>query len=83
MAELEEARRLELVAEGKGIGVTVMHARRGTPGSSGIVFRPLDEDTPLLGYGVAWSATQASPSVESFVEVAREVAESEAASSMA
>jgi DNA-binding transcriptional LysR family regulator len=47
----------------------------------GVVFRPLDEDTPPLGYGVVWSATQASPFVDVFVDVAREVAASEAASS--
>jgi DNA-binding transcriptional LysR family regulator len=83
VADLEESRRLEHVAEGKGIGLT------GTPpgvhrqAPPGIVFRPLDEDTPHLGYGVAWSATQASPFVDAFVDVAREVAASEAASSMA
>ncbi|MGH2641340.1 MAG: LysR family transcriptional regulator [Actinomycetota bacterium] len=71
---LEETRRLELIAAGKAVGVTVMH-----PGveRSGVVLRPLDEDTPLLGYGVAWSAIQTSPPLESFVEVAREIADSE------
>jgi DNA-binding transcriptional LysR family regulator len=77
VAELEEARRLEHVAEGKGIGVT------GTPPGvdhqavPGVVFRPLDEDTRPIGYGVAWSATQTSPFLESFIEVASEFAESE------
>jgi DNA-binding transcriptional LysR family regulator len=74
---LEEARRLELIAEGKGIGVTVMHPGVERPG---VVFRPLDEDTQPLGYGVAWSATQTSPFLESFIEVAREFADAEAAS---
>jgi DNA-binding transcriptional LysR family regulator len=77
VADLEEARRLEHVAEGRGIGLT------GTPPGvqhqalPGVVFRPLDEDTPPLGYGVAWSATQTSPFLESFIEIAREVADSE------
>ena len=76
VADLEESRRLEHVAEGKGIGLT------GTPpgvqrqAPPGIVFRPLDEDTPRLGYGVAWSAAQASPFVDAFVDVARDVAAS-------
>jgi DNA-binding transcriptional LysR family regulator len=77
VAEVEEARRLELVAEGRGIGIT------GTPpgverqAPPGVVFRPLDENTPALGYGVAWSATQTSPLLESFIEIASEFAESE------
>jgi DNA-binding transcriptional LysR family regulator len=74
VAELEDARRLELVAEGRGIGLTGT-----TPGVEhqafpGVVFRPLDEDTPRIGYGVAWSTTQASPLVDAFLEVAREIA---------
>jgi DNA-binding transcriptional LysR family regulator len=70
----EEARRLELIAEGKGIGVTVMH-----PGVErrGVVLRPLDEDTPALGYGLAWSPIQTSPFLDPFIELAREVAASE------
>jgi DNA-binding transcriptional LysR family regulator len=77
VAEVEEARRLELVAEGRGIGIT------GTPpgverqAPPGVVFRPLDENTPPLGYGVAWSATQTSPLLESFIEIASDFAESE------
>ena len=77
VAELEEARRLELVAEGRGIGIT------GTPpgverqAPPGVVFRPLDKNTPPIGYGVAWSATPTSPFLESFIEIAREVAVSE------
>jgi DNA-binding transcriptional LysR family regulator len=71
---LEEARRLELIADGRGVGVTVMH-----PGveRSGVVLRPLDEDTPPLGYGVAWSAGQTSQFLQSFIEVASEIADTE------
>jgi hypothetical protein len=76
---LEEARRLELIAAGRGIGVTVPH-----PGTErhGAVLRPLDEDTPTIGYGVAWSASQTSSSLESFIEVARELADTELAPSV-
>jgi DNA-binding transcriptional LysR family regulator len=77
VAELEEARRLELVAEGKGIGITVASPGVDRQAPPGVVFRPLDEDTPRIGYGVAWSATQTSPFLESFIEIAREVAASE------
>jgi DNA-binding transcriptional LysR family regulator len=77
VADIEEARRLEHVAEGKGIGLTGTPPgveRRALPG---VVFRPFDEDTPLIGYGVAWSGTGTSPFLESFIEIAREVAASE------
>jgi DNA-binding transcriptional LysR family regulator len=77
VAELEEARRLEHVAEGKGIGVAVTSPGVERQPLPGVVFRPLDEDTPPIGYGVAWSATQTSPFLESFLDVAREVAVSE------
>jgi DNA-binding transcriptional LysR family regulator len=76
---LEEARRLELIAKGKGVGVTVARAGVEHPG---VVFRPLDEDTPTLGYGVAWSAAQTSSSLESFIDLAREMADTELASSV-
>jgi DNA-binding transcriptional LysR family regulator len=77
VADIEDARRLEHVGEGKGIALT------GTPPGAqhqtlpGVVFRHLDEDTPPLGYGVAWSATQTSPFLEPFIDIAREVAGSE------
>jgi DNA-binding transcriptional LysR family regulator len=77
VAELEEARRLEFVAEGRGIGIT------GTPpgverqAPPGVVFRPLDENTPSIGYGVVWSATQTSLFLEPFIEIASDFAKSE------
>ena len=83
VADIEEARRLEHVAAGKGFAIT------GTPpgverqAPPGVVFRPLDEDTPPLGYGIAWSAIRTSPLLESFIELAREVAASESESSRA
>jgi DNA-binding transcriptional LysR family regulator len=77
VAELEDARRLELVAEGKGIGLTGTSPGVERQALPGIVFRPLDEATPLVGYGVAWSGTQASPFVDAFLEVAQGVAASQ------
>ena len=77
VAELEEARRLELVAEGKGIAVAATTPGVEPQAVPGVVFRPLDEDTPPIGYGVAWSATQTSPFLEPFIDIAREVAASE------
>jgi DNA-binding transcriptional LysR family regulator len=83
VAELEEARRLELVAEGMGVGVTGTSPGVERQAFPGVVFRPLDEGTPQIGYGVAWSATQTSPFLESFIEIAREVAASETSPSAA
>ena len=76
VAEVEEARRLEHIAEGKGIGIT------GTsPGmerrAPGVVFRHFEEPAPFIDYGLAWSRTQTSPFLESFIETAREVAAAE------
>jgi DNA-binding transcriptional LysR family regulator len=83
VADIEEARRLEHVAAGKGIGITGTPPGVDRQAPPGVVFRPLDEDTPRLGYGIAWSATQTSPLLESFLEVAREVAGSESEPSRA
>jgi DNA-binding transcriptional LysR family regulator len=74
--DLEKSRRLEHVANEEGIGISVLLPEM-EPHAPGVVFRPLDEDTPPIGYGVAWSPNQTSPSLESFIEVAREVAASE------
>jgi DNA-binding transcriptional LysR family regulator len=71
---VEEARRLELIAEGRGVGVTVRHPGLERPG---VVFRPLDEGTQPLRYGVAWPAIQSSPVLDSFIELAREIAASD------
>jgi DNA-binding transcriptional LysR family regulator len=81
VADIEEARRLEHVAEGKGIGLTGVPPGVEHQALPGVVFRPLEEDTPRLGYGIVWSGTHTSPLLESFIEVAREVAGSEAAPS--
>ena len=39
----------------------------------GVVYRPLEEPTPSVEYGVLWPDAHASPFVDTFVEVAREV----------
>jgi len=77
VADLEEAWRLLHVAEGKGIALTGSPPGVEHQAIPGVVFRPLDEGTPALGYGVAWSSTQTSPLLESFIEIASEFAESE------
>jgi DNA-binding transcriptional LysR family regulator len=78
VAELEEARRLALVANGTGIAATVT-SPGGERHAPGVVFRRFEERLPLISYGVAWSdEVQASSFVHAFVDVAREVAGTEA-----
>ena len=72
---LEEARRLEHVANGEGIGIAVLPPGM-EPQAPGVVVRHFDEPSPLISYGVAWSGTQTSPILKSFIEIAREVAAS-------
>jgi DNA-binding transcriptional LysR family regulator len=75
--ELEEAGRFAHVAQGRGIGITGYPGLTAEAHFPGIVFRPLDEPTPSLEYGVVWSNTPSSPFVPAFLEVAEEVAEAE------
>jgi DNA-binding transcriptional LysR family regulator len=72
--DLEEARRLEHVANGEGIGIAFLPPgpERHAPG---VVFRPFEEPTPLIGYGVAWAKNH-PPIADPFLEVAREFADS-------
>jgi DNA-binding transcriptional LysR family regulator len=69
-----EVSRLLLVAEGKGLGVSVLPslAKLHVPG---VVFKRLEDPPLLLEYGIAWYDTNASPFVEAFVRLASEVAE--------
>jgi hypothetical protein len=39
----------------------------------GVVFRPFQEPTPRIEHGIAWFDTHASPFVDGFVGVAREL----------
>jgi DNA-binding transcriptional LysR family regulator len=75
VADVLEASRLLLVAEGKGFSVPILTslAELRIPG---VAFRRFTEPAPILEYGVAWFDTHASPFVESFMQVAREVADS-------
>jgi DNA-binding transcriptional LysR family regulator len=68
--EIEDARRLERVAKGEGFGIAVLPA--GFPrGAPGVVFRAVEEPTPLVGYGIVWSQDNPSPALESFLHVAK------------
>ena len=68
--EIEDARRLERVANGKGFAIAVLPPgpERRAPG---VVFRPVEEPTPLVGYGIVWSQDHPSQAVEAFLDVAR------------
>jgi DNA-binding transcriptional LysR family regulator len=74
--DVNEANRLLLVAEGRGIAVPLfpslaeLHIPR-------VVFRPLVEPTSIE-YGIAWLDVHASPVLPAFVDTARQVAESSA-----
>jgi hypothetical protein len=67
--ELEDARRLERVANGEGFGVAVLPPGF-EPHAPGVAFRPVEEPTPLVGYGIVWSQGHPSPALDSFVGVA-------------
>jgi DNA-binding transcriptional LysR family regulator len=79
VSELEEARRLQRVANGEGFGIAVV-----PPGpeyhAPGVAFRRIEEPTPTVGYGLAWSSGHPSPVVGSFVEVAKGFADATATS---
>jgi DNA-binding transcriptional LysR family regulator len=73
---LEEARRLEHVANGEGIGIAVLPQGMELE-APGVVVRHFEEPSPFISYGVAWSGTQTTPLVDAFIEVAREFAVAE------
>lgn len=64
----------------KGEKVTVVPRPPNIEGflPAGVVFRQLDEPAPLIDHGIVWARRQVSTFVDAFVEVAREVAASEA-----
>ncbi|HWL90551.1 MAG TPA: LysR substrate-binding domain-containing protein [Actinomycetota bacterium] len=68
--QLEEARRLEHVANGEGIAIAVLPPGM-EPHAPGVVFRRFEEPTPFVEYGVAWASGHTSPVVDSFLEMAR------------
>ncbi len=68
--EIEDARRLEHVANGDGFAIAVLPAGF-EPRATGVTFRPVEEPTPLVGYGIVWSQGNPSPALESFLDVAK------------
>jgi hypothetical protein len=74
VADVTEANRLLMVAEGRGIAVPMFPslAELGIPR---VAFRRLAEPTSLE-YGIAWHDGYASQALQAFVDVAREIAES-------
>lgn len=70
---LEEARRLEHVANGEGIGIAVLPPGM-EPQAPGVVVRHFEEPSPFISYGVAWSGTLTTPLVDAFLDLAREFA---------
>jgi DNA-binding transcriptional LysR family regulator len=71
--DLDDAHRLEHVANGEGFGISGLPSGPDLP-VPGVVFRRLDPPTPLIGYGVAWVDGHPS-AVDPFLEVAREFAD--------
>lgn len=69
-------RRFAHVANGEGIGVTILLLDQERY-ILGVVFRRFEEPTPILSFGVAWADTPVSPFVDAFLDVAREFADSE------
>ena len=77
--EIEDARRLERVANGDGFAIAVLPPGF-EPRGPGVVFRPIEEPTPLVGYGIVWSQGHPSPALESFLSVASGFADATVAS---
>jgi hypothetical protein len=73
-----ETSRFQLVADGKGIALTVAPPAAGMK-IHGIVFRQIEEPTPSIECGVAWFDTHPSRLVPAFMRVARNVVEAAAA----
>jgi DNA-binding transcriptional LysR family regulator len=74
VADVMEASRLLAVAEGKGVAVPLFPSVADLE-IPRVVFRPL-EPSPSLEYGIAWFDNNASPFTSSFIDLARELAES-------
>jgi DNA-binding transcriptional LysR family regulator len=76
VAELEEARRFEHVANGTGIAVTVLPGLVDHHRFPGVVLRHFEEPAPSIDYGIVWPGTQESSLLHAFLEVAEELADS-------
>jgi hypothetical protein len=63
-------------AEQRFLGVPVKWDDGGHPPGPerhdpGVTFRPIEEPTPLVGYGIVWSQDHPSRALESFLDVAK------------
>jgi DNA-binding transcriptional LysR family regulator len=70
--DLAESDRLQLVAEGRGVAVTVFPTPADLAGRR-IVFRPLEEPAPVVEYGIVWLEPGVSPLLPAFVDLARDI----------
>jgi DNA-binding transcriptional LysR family regulator len=77
-AEILETNRFQLVADGRGLALTVAPLAAGMR-IHGIVFRRIEEPTPSIECGVAWFDTHPSRLVPAFIRVARNIVGSPAA----
>lgn len=56
-----------------GLGVALVPASAEAVGQEGVVFRPIQQETPLLTLALAWNRTTHSAVRDQFIEVARQV----------
>jgi DNA-binding transcriptional LysR family regulator len=72
--------RFRMVAEGKGLaGIAVPAHSESPPDRDDIVFRRVADPPALIEYGMFWLDVNASRATQSFVEVARELRDADAA----
>jgi DNA-binding transcriptional LysR family regulator len=74
LADVSETTRLQLVAAGKGVTLSVLSLTSGQQ-VPGIVFRRIADPTPSIECGVVWIDTHRSPLIPSFIQVARDIAD--------
>jgi DNA-binding transcriptional LysR family regulator len=70
IADVAESSRLQLVAEGRGLAVTLFP----TPADlaiNGVVFRRIEPPTPTVEYGMVWLEPEISPFLPVFLDLAR------------
>lgn len=77
--DIDDARRVALVAQGRGLAVTRSPALAEAH-IRGVVFRRFEKPAPSLDYGVAWTSTESSPLVPAFLDIAAGIAEIEGVS---
>lgn len=77
--DIDDARRVALVAQGRGLTVTRSPALAEAH-IRGVVFRRFEEPAPSLDYGVAWTSTESPPLLPAFLDIAAGIAEIEGVS---